>query len=221
MLETTDFHGAILGGRDRASDRAVGGSAVLAAYVAKLRAENPEGTVLLDGGDFFQGTMISNLQFGRPVVEQMNAIGYTAVAIGNHEFDWSADTLASTRHRHAASTHSAANMHERKSGRIPRWAHADTVVTRRVRVSVLGILVATTTRRRSPWPAMSRTCDSTTTRRPPCGSCTALRKRSDVVVGVGHIPCESDSLSARAAATSCVSRRGVPGVAAVVRRPQP
>ena len=38
----------------------------LAAHLKRLRAENPEGTVLIDGGDLFQGTMISNLAFGRP-----------------------------------------------------------------------------------------------------------------------------------------------------------
>jgi 2',3'-cyclic-nucleotide 2'-phosphodiesterase/3'-nucleotidase len=212
VLETTDFHGAILGGRDRASDRAVGGSAVLAAYVAKLRAENPEGTVLLDGGDFFQGTMISNLQFGRPVVEQMNAIGYTAVAIGNHEFDWSADTLA--RRVTAMRFHAlAANMHERKSGRIPRWAHADTVVTRRgVRVGILGLCYHYT-----PTVTMARNVahlrfddDSATAAR----LVPALRKRSDVVVGVGHIPCESDSLRRARGGDLVRLARGVPGVAA-------
>src|SRR5512143_2260066 len=73
VLETTDFHGALLpGARERRSGRAWGGSAVLAAWIERLRAENPEGTLLVDGGDAFQGTMISNLQFGRPVVDQMN-----------------------------------------------------------------------------------------------------------------------------------------------------
>src|SRR5439155_5595586 len=55
LLETTDFHGAILGGtRDRRSQRATGGSDALAAAIGRERAGNPEGTVLLDGGDLFQ-----------------------------------------------------------------------------------------------------------------------------------------------------------------------
>src|SRR5439155_433848 len=83
VLETTDFHGAILPGqRERGTNRQRGGAAALAAAIGRLRAENPEGTVLIDGGDLFQGTMISNLQFGRPVVEQMNALGYACTAIG-------------------------------------------------------------------------------------------------------------------------------------------
>src|SRR5262249_35062403 len=65
--ETTDLHGAILGGgRERRSQRPIGGSAALATAITHERAANPEGTVLLDGGDLFQGPMISNLHFGRP-----------------------------------------------------------------------------------------------------------------------------------------------------------
>jgi 2',3'-cyclic-nucleotide 2'-phosphodiesterase/3'-nucleotidase len=140
LLETTDFHGALLpGARERGTGRPWGGSAVLAAYVDSLRRENPEGTVLLDGGDLFQGTMISNLQFGRPVVEQMNALGYTAAALGNHELDWGVDTLA---HRIAELRAAVlgANVVERRSGRRPWWARRDTTIQRRgVRIAVLGV----------------------------------------------------------------------------------
>ncbi len=43
---------------------------------------------LLDAGDMFQGTLESNLAEGAPVVRDYNALGYTAAAIGNHEFDF-------------------------------------------------------------------------------------------------------------------------------------
>ncbi len=194
VLETTDFHGAILpGARDRGTRRPVGGSAVLAAWVERLRAENPEGTVLVDGGDWFQGTMISNLQFGRPVVEQMNALGYAAAVIGNHEFDWTADTLARRigEMRFAAL---GANLFERRSGRRPRWARADTVIARRgVRVGILGLCY-----RETPTVTLAANVahlrfddDSlTAARRVP-----ALRRRDHaaVLIAVGHIPAESDS----------------------------
>ncbi len=60
-------------------------------YVANLRAAREEdgGAVLLvDAGDLFQGTLASNLAEGMPVVEAYEALGYDAVAIGNHEFDY-------------------------------------------------------------------------------------------------------------------------------------
>ncbi|MEO5616674.1 MAG: 5'-nucleotidase C-terminal domain-containing protein [Candidatus Eisenbacteria bacterium] len=192
VLETTDFHGAILqGSRDRATDRPVGGSVTLAAWVEKLRAENPEGTVLLDGGDWYQGTMISNLQFGRPVIQQMNAMGYAAAAIGNHEFDWNADTLQ----RRVAELRCAAlgaNMVERRTGRRPRWARADTVFTRRgVKVGVMGFCYRfTPTVTLGKYVAHLRFDDDSTT---AARLMPALKRRSDVVIGVGHVPAEVDS----------------------------
>src|SRR5260221_11798199 len=89
FLESTDFHGAILGGsRDRRTQRPTGGTLGLAAAIAKEREANPEGTGLLDGGDLFQGTMISNPQAGGPVVERRNALGSTAAAGGQPAVAW-------------------------------------------------------------------------------------------------------------------------------------
>ena len=44
--------------------------------------------LLIDAGDMWQGTLESNLSEGASVVDAYNALGYTAVAIGNHEFDF-------------------------------------------------------------------------------------------------------------------------------------
>jgi 2',3'-cyclic-nucleotide 2'-phosphodiesterase (5'-nucleotidase family) len=61
----------------------------LAGYVDNLRAKREPGAVLLlDAGDMFQGTLESNLVEGASVVRDYNAMGYTAVALGNHEFDY-------------------------------------------------------------------------------------------------------------------------------------
>jgi len=193
VLETTDFHGAILGGtRERRSQRPIGTSAALAAAIARERAANPEGTVLIDGGDLFQGTMVSNLQFGRPVVEQMNLIGYTAASVGNHEFDWGVDTLA-RRVREMKFADLAANMVERKTGKRPSWARSDTTVTRRgVRVGLLGLAYPGTPRVTLPANvAHLRFDDDSTT---AANVSARLRKAgATLVVGFGHIPAETDS----------------------------
>lgn len=49
--------------------------------------------LLLDAGDFVQGTPYYNLFKGRAEVESLNLIGYDAVTLGNHEFDYGLDTL--------------------------------------------------------------------------------------------------------------------------------
>jgi len=60
-------------------------------YLANLRrkrAADGGAVLLLDGGDMFQGTLESNLGEGAAVVSAYAALGYAAVAIGNHEFDF-------------------------------------------------------------------------------------------------------------------------------------
>ena len=79
ILGTNDLHGAL----ERVP--------LLAGFVANVRAARAAdgGAVLLvDGGDLFQGTLESNLGEGVDVVRAYNALGYTASAIGNHEFDY-------------------------------------------------------------------------------------------------------------------------------------
>ncbi len=60
-------------------------------YLANLRrarARDGGAVLLLDAGDMFQGTLASNLGEGAAVVRAYNALGYTAAALGNHEFDF-------------------------------------------------------------------------------------------------------------------------------------
>ena len=61
----------------------------LAGHMANLRASRAvDDIVLLDGGDMFQGTLESNLVEGKSVVEAYRRLGYAAVAVGNHEYDF-------------------------------------------------------------------------------------------------------------------------------------
>ena len=63
----------------------------------------------IDGGDLFQGTLASNLSYGRHVVEYYNRMGYVAAALGNHDLDWGQDTLKA-RMRQAKFAFLAANV---------------------------------------------------------------------------------------------------------------
>src|SRR5262245_50448489 len=79
IIGTNDLHGAL----DRLP--------LLAGFIANVRAarEADGGAVLLlDGGDLFQGTLESNLAEGADVVRAYNQMGYAAVAVGNHEFEF-------------------------------------------------------------------------------------------------------------------------------------
>ena len=76
-----------------ASRPAVGGAEYLAAYVARMKAANPN-TVVVGAGDFIGATpLISALFFDEPSVETLNKIGLDFNAVGNHEFDKGKDEL--------------------------------------------------------------------------------------------------------------------------------
>lgn len=82
IMHTNDLHGQVLPGPG------IGGSAALATIVRNARPD-----LMLDAGDMFSGTMISDTFKGEPVVDVMNAIGYDAAAIGNHEFNFGLEAL--------------------------------------------------------------------------------------------------------------------------------
>ncbi|MEP6858356.1 MAG: 5'-nucleotidase C-terminal domain-containing protein, partial [Gemmatimonadales bacterium] len=149
IIATNDFHGA-LEPRPDANGVQRGGAAYIAATIDRAQKEcGPRCvTLLLDAGDLFQGTLASNLSFGRPVVDYYNRMGYAASALGNHEFDWGIDSLQA-RMRQAKFGIFGANVRY-ADGRDVEWIRNDTIVTRgREKVGIIGVstvLTPTTTR---------------------------------------------------------------------------
>ena len=75
ILHTNDVHGAVEG----------------YAYIARLKADyEAKGAevILVDAGDFSQGTTYVSSTKGADAVTMMNAAGYDVVTLGNHEFDY-------------------------------------------------------------------------------------------------------------------------------------
>lgn len=95
ILHMNDTHGHVLPYVENGISRdvPVSGAAYYAKIIERERAGNPEGTLLVSAGDMFQGTPISNLFRGKPMIEVMNSLRFDAMAIGNHEFDWGPDAL--------------------------------------------------------------------------------------------------------------------------------
>jgi len=101
IIGFNDFHGNLMSpgtfGQNTvvpSSQRhAVGGADYIAAYVAQLKARNPD-TVVVGGGDFIGASpLVSALFFDEPTVEVMNHVGVDFTSVGNHEFDKGAAEL--------------------------------------------------------------------------------------------------------------------------------
>ena len=84
IIHTNDVHGRIV------EEKGVIGDAKLAAVIDEERAKNPS-TLVVDAGDAFQGLPISNSSKGEERAKILNEIGYDAMAVGNHEFDFGLD----------------------------------------------------------------------------------------------------------------------------------
>ncbi|KJZ25352.1 bifunctional metallophosphatase/5'-nucleotidase [Tritonibacter mobilis] len=95
VLHTNDFHARFepiskydsgCSAEDNAEGKCFGGSArlVTAVEAARARAEN---SILVDGGDQFQGTLFYTYYKGKVAAEMMNKLGYDGMTVGNHEFD--------------------------------------------------------------------------------------------------------------------------------------
>ena len=88
ILHTNDTHSQI---EPKANDQ--GGYARRMGLIRQEREADPK-LLLLDGGDFCQGTPYFNFYHGRVEISAMNRMGYDAATLGNHEFDNGLDTLA-------------------------------------------------------------------------------------------------------------------------------
>ena len=75
----------------------IGGIAQLATLIDNFRASE-ENVFLFDAGDIFTG-VLAKLTRGEVSFELMNTMGYDAMAIGNHEFEYGWQVLARQKHR--------------------------------------------------------------------------------------------------------------------------
>ena len=95
ILQTSDTHSRIEPIAAHAADRyaGMGGTVRRSTLIKEAREVNP-GLLLFDCGDISQGTPYYNLFQGEVEVKMMNLMGYDAMTIGNHEFDFGLENMA-------------------------------------------------------------------------------------------------------------------------------
>jgi len=205
IIATNDIHGWIYPQRYKLPDGtegSEGGMAALASYVSILRKKNPTGTLLLDAGDMFQGTLASNLTEGSVVIQAMNRLGYTAAAIGNHEFDYGPDGPSpvavrpdqdpfgalKARLKEARFPVLAANIAEAETGTRPAWLKGDGTLIlemKGVRIGLIGLTTPSTPTTTNPVNVQSLRFGALAPEAE--ASAHALRERgAEVVIAVAH-----------------------------------
>jgi 5'-nucleotidase/UDP-sugar diphosphatase len=186
ILHVNDFHGFAEPDTPYGFTCPMGGVAWLAGRADHLRKEKP--TLYLAAGDMIQGNNWANLSRGKSVIELMNLMGFDAMAVGNHEFDFGPDVLRQ-RVSEARFPVLAANVEGLDFLRPYVIEELNGV-----RVAVIGIVtedtpVATHPRNvaglafRSPFATLARYIPE-------------LRKNADVVIVLSHVGYGTDRLLA-------------------------
>ncbi len=161
MIGTNDVHGQLIRSENR------GGLVTLSGYVNAVRDARKQdggGVLLIDAGDMWQGTLESNLSEGAAVVSAFNALGYTAAAIGNHEFDFGPlgpqaipssdqdDPVEALKRRAAEANFPllAANLIDTNTGALVDWPNVYPSVVVKingVKIGIIGIMASNALRR--------------------------------------------------------------------------
>ena len=97
-MSTSDIHGNMVPYTPSGSKIQVGGSAKAAYIFKEIKKRNPN-TLIVDGGDSPYNTDLANISLGKSSVDVMNAQGYDATVLGNHDFDYSFENLLSLAER--------------------------------------------------------------------------------------------------------------------------
>lgn len=93
ILHTNDTHSQVEPIEEGKRDANCAGYARRMGFIERERQLDPD-LILLDAGDFSQGTPYFNFYHGRIEMDALNRMGYDAGMLGNHEFDYGVDTLA-------------------------------------------------------------------------------------------------------------------------------
>lgn len=141
IYTVNDFHGSL-----EETDNQYGAARV-ANYIATDRADK-EASIVLSAGDMFQGSALSNYNYGSTVIDVMNYVGFDAMTIGNHEFDWNLNTVlqyvdSDSTNNEANFPFLGANILLKETGDMPELVKPYTIIERsNLKIGVIGYIGA-------------------------------------------------------------------------------
>lgn len=153
VLHTNDTHG-----RFYHNEKGEGGLAAQKTVIDRIKKEveaKGGSTIVLSAGDFNTGITESSLQNARPDIEGMNAIGYEALTLGNHEFDNPLPLLEKQK-QWAKFPFLAANIHYKKQGKGPMFPVDPYTILHKQDLQIAVVGLTTTDTATSANPAHTR-----------------------------------------------------------------
>ena len=111
----------------------------LTTYFKNVR-KTDDNVVLLSAGDMWQGTSESNMTKGRIITDWMNQLDFTAMAIGNHEFDWGEEYVAANA-EFAEFPFLAINIYDRSTGKLSEFCTPSVMVEKNgAKIGIIGAI---------------------------------------------------------------------------------
>nr|WP_237738209.1 5'-nucleotidase C-terminal domain-containing protein [Caldicellulosiruptor sp. F32] len=145
IVEITDLHGYLYSTvkmQDGGTLKQQIG-AILANEIKKIKNSNPN-TIILAAGDMFQGTPVSNVLKGKPVIEVMKSIGVDAMTIGNHEYDWGIDAVIDVKKKTLKNSNIpvlGANIYDKDTKKIVNYCQPYVVLRNgNVKIGIIGVV---------------------------------------------------------------------------------
>ena len=129
-----DTHGSFI----RSENDNEAGMAYIGEYLKRQKQEN-EYSLILSGGDMFQGGCESNDTRGKIMIDAMNDIGFDAMALGNHEFDWGEEAIRTNSSYMNFPLLSCNTFYEYEDGVRPNWVEPYTIVEKNdLKIGIIG-----------------------------------------------------------------------------------
>ena len=108
-------------------------------YLKNAQQTN-ENTVVLSAGDMWQGSAESNFTKGKLVTEWMNEVGFSAMALGNHEFDWGEEYIERNE-EFAQFPFLAINVYDKATNKRAEYCEPSVLVDQgNVQIGVIGAI---------------------------------------------------------------------------------
>lgn len=139
LLVSVDFYGVNdLHGKVADADTHPGVDE-LTTYIKQARASQ-DNVILLSAGDMWQGSAESNMTKGNLTTQWMNEIGFTAMTIGNHEYDWGEDPIAQNAGL-AQFPFLAINIYDRETGKQASYCQSSMLVDwGEIQIGIIGAI---------------------------------------------------------------------------------